>query len=45
MRRCLPGKPAAVDGSDENARTLAASLHAAVQRSPADDAPLPFTQR
>jgi hypothetical protein len=34
MRRCYPGRPAAVDGSDKNARTLATSLHAAVQRSP-----------
>jgi hypothetical protein len=41
MRRCLPGKPAAVDGSDENARSLAASLHNAVQASPGDRAPLP----
>ena len=34
MRRCYAGKPALVDQSDDNARTLAASLHAAVQRSP-----------
>jgi capsule polysaccharide modification protein KpsS len=39
MRRCYPGKPAMVDGSDENARALAATLHAAVQPSP-DDAQL-----
>ena len=44
MRRCHPGKPAAVDGSDENARTLAESLNAAVRRSPADPAPLPSAQ-
>ena len=31
MRRCLPGKPALVDDSDANARTLAASLDAAVR--------------
>jgi hypothetical protein len=41
MRRCYPGRPAAVDSSDENARTLAASLHAAVQRSPDAAALLP----
>jgi Capsule polysaccharide biosynthesis protein len=45
MRRCLPGKPAAVDGSEQNARTLAASLHTAVQRAPADGATLPSTPR
>ena len=42
MRRCYAGKPPAVDGSDENARALAASLHAAVQP---DDAPLLSAQR
>jgi hypothetical protein len=45
MRRCLPGKPAAVDGSEQNARALAASLHTAVQRAPADGATLPSTPR
>ena len=30
MRRCYAGKPAAVDQSDENARTVARSLHEAV---------------
>jgi hypothetical protein len=34
MRRCLPGKPATVDPSDANARTLAASLDAAVRTAP-----------
>ena len=40
MRRCHPGRPAAVDGSDENARRLAASLDAAVSTSPDRD-PVP----
>jgi hypothetical protein len=31
MRACYPGKPAAVDGSDENARVVAASLDAATR--------------
>ena len=41
MRRCYPGKPAAVDGSDENARTLAESLLAAVQPSAGEPSLLP----
>ena len=32
MRACYPGKPAAVDSSDENARTVAASLDAALRQ-------------
>ena len=39
MRRCYPGRPAAVDDSDDNAREVAASLDAAVRR-PADRDPL-----
>jgi hypothetical protein len=36
MRACYPGKPATVDGSDENALTVAASLEAAaLERDPA----------
>jgi hypothetical protein len=31
MRACYPGKPAAVDDSDENARTVAASLDSAMR--------------
>ena len=38
MRACYPGTPAAVDSGDENARTVAASLDAAV-REPAAAAP------
>jgi hypothetical protein len=30
MRRCYAGRPAAVDDSDANARTVAQSLHTAV---------------
>ena len=43
MRACYPGKPAAVDDSDANARTVAASLAAALgaerERDPAAAAP------
>jgi hypothetical protein len=35
MRACYPGKPATVDGSDENALTVAASLDAAVREQTA----------
>jgi hypothetical protein len=35
MRACYPGKPAAVDASDENARTVARSLDAATRAQPA----------
>lgn len=41
MRRCHPGKPAAVDESDQNALTLAMSLHSATQPSPAPEPVLP----
>jgi len=34
MRRCYPGKPATVDGSDANARVVAGSLDAAVRGVP-----------
>ena len=38
MRACYPGKPAAGDGSDANARTLAASLDSAVRGTRPDPA-------
>jgi hypothetical protein len=39
MRRCYPGRPVLVDRSDENARTLAASLDRATRRLVPDATP------
>lgn len=44
MRRCYPGRPVLVDRSDENARTLAASLDAAVRELLRARAPEPAAQ-